>query len=304
VSQLRELLVSAGRFRERSRVRAAQVWLGYARPTSAPFITGDSFRAACCIAVDSNAGLAQLSRAVEATNSRCVSVFCAPDFLDVAVTRMPPSFRARSRLVIHNGDAVPHSQILEVASHFKSIHCVNWMGFHEKVVAIPIGLENAWMSTNGRARLFRDGLPNVRSRLLIAERPTRTLCAFSVSTNPEERGAALDAFRADAATMQTQAAVTPRQHVELLKQSCFVVSPPGNGIDCHRTWEAIYLGAVPVVLRRFWPFAAYALPVLVAEDWDEARNRIVEDPQSLYRTITQVPATRAYLAPYLADLRP
>jgi hypothetical protein len=27
----------------------------------------------------------------------------------------------------------------------------------------------------------------------------------------------------------------------------FCVSPPGNGIDCHRTWEALYLGVIPVV---------------------------------------------------------
>jgi hypothetical protein len=27
----------------------------------------------------------------------------------------------------------------------------------------------------------------------------------------------------------------------------FVVSPPGNGIDCHRTWESLYLGSIPIV---------------------------------------------------------
>jgi hypothetical protein len=29
----------------------------------------------------------------------------------------------------------------------------------------------------------------------------------------------------------------------------FVISPPGNGKDCHRTWEAILMGAIPIVLR-------------------------------------------------------
>ena len=27
----------------------------------------------------------------------------------------------------------------------------------------------------------------------------------------------------------------------------FVLSPPGNGLDCFRTWEALALGAIPVV---------------------------------------------------------
>jgi hypothetical protein len=29
----------------------------------------------------------------------------------------------------------------------------------------------------------------------------------------------------------------------------WVLSPPGNGVDCHRTWEALYLGVTPIVLR-------------------------------------------------------
>ena len=29
----------------------------------------------------------------------------------------------------------------------------------------------------------------------------------------------------------------------------FVVSPPGNGEDCHRTWEALYMGAYPIVIK-------------------------------------------------------
>jgi hypothetical protein len=29
----------------------------------------------------------------------------------------------------------------------------------------------------------------------------------------------------------------------------WAVSPPGNGVDCHRTWEALYLGITPIVLK-------------------------------------------------------
>jgi hypothetical protein len=27
----------------------------------------------------------------------------------------------------------------------------------------------------------------------------------------------------------------------------YVLSPEGNGLDCHRTWEALYAGTIPVV---------------------------------------------------------
>eukprot|EP00854_Cymbomonas_tetramitiformis_P026251 gene26251-32170_t len=46
------------------------------------------------------------------------------------------------------------------------------------------------------------------------------------------------------------------------------MSPPGNGIDTHRTWEALMAGAIPVVFAN--PAAMLplynGLPVLVIQD--------------------------------------
>ena len=49
----------------------------------------------------------------------------------------------------------------------------------------------------------------------------------------------------------------------------FRLSPPGNGMDCHRTWEAIYLGVVPVVKRGPLDGLFVDLPVLLVDQWDE-----------------------------------
>jgi hypothetical protein len=59
----------------------------------------------------------------------------------------------------------------------------------------------------------------------------------------------------------------------------FVSSPPGNGLDCHRTWEAMYLRSVPIVLRSaaMEAFEALGMPMLVVDsyeelaDWNEAQ---------------------------------
>ena len=34
---------------------------------------------------------------------------------------------------------------------------------------------------------------------------------------------------------------------ETTAQYAFVASPPGNGFDCHRTWEALVLGCIVIV---------------------------------------------------------
>lgn len=48
------------------------------------------------------------------------------------------------------------------------------------------------------------------------------------------------------------AAIVPRARHEVWRamvDNAFIVSPPGVGYDCHRTWEALLLGCVPIVLH-------------------------------------------------------
>lgn len=55
----------------------------------------------------------------------------------------------------------------------------------------------------------------------------------------------------------------------------FVLSPEGNGMDCHRTWEALLLGNIPVVRRNPLVGLYDGLPVLVVDDWaDVTRERL------------------------------
>ena len=56
----------------------------------------------------------------------------------------------------------------------------------------------------------------------------------------------------------------------------FVLSPEGNGIDCYRHWEALALGAVPIVMRSqaMAPFAS--LPILFTDDYSELTEDYLE----------------------------
>lgn len=51
----------------------------------------------------------------------------------------------------------------------------------------------------------------------------------------------------------------------------YVVTAPGMGLDCHRTWEILFLGAVPVTVSSPLDelYEALDLPVLVLQSWQE-----------------------------------
>ena len=57
----------------------------------------------------------------------------------------------------------------------------------------------------------------------------------------------------------------------------YVASPSGVGIDCHRTWEALALGLVPIVARSICCDLFDNLPVLVIDSWDEVTPQYLSD---------------------------
>lgn len=52
-------------------------------------------------------------------------------------------------------------------------------------------------------------------------------------------------------------------------QYAFVVSPHGNGLDCHRTWESLALGSIPIVKTSGIDSLFDDLPVWIVQDWSE-----------------------------------
>jgi len=49
----------------------------------------------------------------------------------------------------------------------------------------------------------------------------------------------------------------------------FVASPHGNGLDCHRTWEALVLGCIVVVKASSLDPLYVDLPVLILKSWED-----------------------------------
>jgi hypothetical protein len=57
----------------------------------------------------------------------------------------------------------------------------------------------------------------------------------------------------------------------------FVISPPGNGIDCHRTWEALYMGCIPIVIKNDIYDNWSDLPILQVESYSQLTNETLEN---------------------------
>lgn len=57
----------------------------------------------------------------------------------------------------------------------------------------------------------------------------------------------------------------------------FVISPHGNGMDSHRTWEALILGCIVIVKTSPIDSLYKDLPVLIVENWNDITEKLLKD---------------------------
>lgn len=82
----------------------------------------------------------------------------------------------------------------------------------------------------------------------------------------------------------------------------FVVSPHGNGLDCHRTWEALILGCIPIVKTSPIDSLFDELPVLIVRDWsDLTREKLLATVNSF--SMKQFNYEKLYLSYWMNLIR-
>jgi len=252
-----------------SRSLQRKLW-GLDSKSSYPLLSGDTFKYRCGVAIEGQiAGDYDFHSLQGFTGKIFVQAKPMSNATDILVNACKSGMRfLHSELVIHNGDVIPSpGEMLLLSQSFKNVHSVNWLGSPKIASPLPIGLENRDKRRNGvpvdYLKEIEKGLPEQNRRDI------SLLVCFSLHTNIMERSTAIQFARDFPGVKIVTDPITPRQYRKLLLRSRFVLSPPGNGPDCHRTWEALYLGAIPVVLQKSWPFQDYDVPALVLQTWDQ-----------------------------------
>ena len=82
----------------------------------------------------------------------------------------------------------------------------------------------------------------------------------------------------------------------------FTLSPFGNGLDCHRTWEALLLGTIPIVMRSSLDPLFEDLPVVIVDQWSEVTaQRLANELDRI--AVTRFNFSRLELAYWVAKIK-
>lgn len=75
----------------------------------------------------------------------------------------------------------------------------------------------------------------------------------------------------------------------------FAICPPGNGLDCHRTWESLLLGNIPIVRRSSLDELYDGLPVAIVDDYSEITSEALRRWHRAYRNLFGAPEVQERL---------
>ena len=114
------------------------------------------------------------------------------------------------------------------------------------------------------------------------------LVSFNVGSNIEVRKPAWDYFCNNSETKAlshcTYKAMSLSSLYHMISSSRFVLSPHGVGLDCYRTYEALYLGAYVVVQKSSLDEMYQNLPVLIVDRWSDVTEQLLNDTYHRFRT--------------------
>ena len=181
-----------------------------------------------------------------------------------------PSIKHNFTLVtLEHDDSVPPRKDMLDASFLQAWYGWNVAYAHPKLFALPIGLNKGRHLAN-----------IVKARRNIPPKNGRILVNFKLDRAERQRvwaqskhwGTLVDRVpynQSAAATRQDVVGlVTNNEYYNLLSRYSYVVCPQGLGTDTHRVWEALYLGAVPIVLSSAISAVYDGLPVVQFDNWD------------------------------------
>jgi hypothetical protein len=78
---------------------------------------------------------------------------------------------------------------------------------------------------------------------------------------------------------------TPREIIwKLQTRYSFVISPVGQGLDTHRTWEALILGCIPIIRKNPIVEVFKDLPVLMVNKWSDITKELLETTIKKFKT--------------------
>jgi hypothetical protein len=191
-------------------------------------------------------------------------IFVKTNYLGYFFKKKFPRIKNRFIIISHEGDYPAPRRHKKYLEHEKLIA---WLGQNptvkneKKFLPIPIGVAGSnW--AHGNMATIKNIQDKETEKLHLA------YLNINTGTYPIERERVYNLFCKEPYCLDT-GRCSFEKYLQDMKASRFVFSPRGNGLDCHRTWEALLMGSIPIVGSSYLDPLLEDLPVLIVKNWEE-----------------------------------
>ena len=137
----------------------------------------------------------------------------------------------------------------------------------------------------GMQRFYMKNYNKYNNKLQIGLHENIVLCAINNNTDQRRRGKSLinrnSIIKIISNNHILNTILTPDEYFIKLPTYKFIISPEGNGIDCHRHYEALIAGCIPILEKNPLTEEKYkGCPILWTVDYSEITTEYLEKKYS------------------------
>lgn len=185
-------------------------------------------------------------------------------------------------IITHNGDEPVTCELVNEYPNSQYWFGQNIMCQNPKVIPLPIGLENDYITGQPERKHILEDKSKTDTT------PTRlAYLNCSVSTHRSDRQPAFNYFKSQHWCDVRVPYGNYYGFCDDIKNHYFSISPRGNGLDCHRSWEILYLNRYPVMKKYYGLQKLFEdLPVVFVNDWSEVTEEFLRNKLETMRNTT------------------
>jgi len=165
-------------------------------------------------------------------------------------------------IIFHNSDCVVDTTFLELLDKTmcEKIFAQNVCVINKQIQYLPIGIANSkWK--HGDKDLLRKVINND------IKKENNIFFNFTIHTNFNKRNNCYKAYKDKIPFTNFN---NQEKYLFELKKCKYCISPQGNGPDCHRIWECLYLDVIPVCKRsKFIENIEKDFPIYIVDEWED-----------------------------------
>ena len=203
-------------------------------------------------------------------------VFLKTDLIDVFFRNVVHLIKHKFKIITQNSSLGVEKRHALYLNNEKVLvwYAQNANFHHPKLQSVPLGIANArWPHGNIKEIEDVKSQKNPKEYLVYMN--------FDVKTNPIKRKKILDIFENKDYVLKAQKKPF-KEYLTDLSRSKFTISPPGHGIDCHRIWESIAVGTIPIVENCHNISFHTKCPIMIIDDWSVLSKEYLEHKYDFY----------------------